>query len=402
MLREIKKPNRDHARRLLQCLVVAIRPLRVEELAEVLAIDFNDGEGIPKLNTSWRWEDQERALLMSCSSLIAIVDTGDSRVVQFSHFSVKEYLTSDRLATSRQDVSRYRITFETAHTILAQACVSVLLQLDDYDGQDDVEKKAPLAVYAAEYWVRHAQFEDVASRIKGMEYLFDVDKPYFAAWRRLQDVDIIPTNESVFGHFRLSPPDSGTPLYYAALCGFASLVGPLIAKNPQHVNTIGGYYRTPAVAALAGRHFELAQVLHRNKSSVEPRGCCEITPLHDAAYRGDLEMVQVLLEYGVDANAQNKLRQTPLDHASRDGPRNDARVARLLIAHGADPNARNDYGFTPLHQASEFGRIEMVCLLIEHGANVEVKDDLGRTPLDVATGEQREEIVKLLSEHLAK
>jgi hypothetical protein len=84
-------------------------------------------------------------------------------VVQFSHFSVKEYLTSERLATSSQDVSRYHITFETAHTILAQACVSVLLQLDDHDEQDDVEKNAPLAVYAAEYWVRHAQFEDVAS-----------------------------------------------------------------------------------------------------------------------------------------------------------------------------------------------------------------------------------------------
>jgi hypothetical protein len=180
VLREIKKPNRDHARRLLQCLVVAIRPLRVEELADVLAIDFNDAEGVPKLNASWRWEDQERALLTSCSSLIAIVDTGGSRVVQFSHFSVKEYLTSERLATSSQDVSRYHITFETSHTILAQACVSVLLQLDDHDERDDVEKKAPLAVYAAEYWVRHAQFEDVVSRIKGMEDLFDVDKPYFA------------------------------------------------------------------------------------------------------------------------------------------------------------------------------------------------------------------------------
>jgi hypothetical protein len=170
VLREIKKPNRDHARRLLECLVAAIRPLRVEELAEVLAIDFN-AEGVPELNASWRWEDQERALLTSCSSLIAIVDTGPSRVVQFSHFSVKEYLTSERLATSSQDISRYHITFETAHTNLAQVCVSILLQLDDHDEQDDVGKNAPLAVYAAEYWVRHAQFEGVTSRIKGMEDL---------------------------------------------------------------------------------------------------------------------------------------------------------------------------------------------------------------------------------------
>jgi Ankyrin repeats (many copies) len=402
VLREIKKPNRDHARRLLQCLVVAIRPLRVEELAEVLAIDFNDAEGVPKLNPSWRWEDQERALLTSCSSLIAIVGTGRSRAVQFSHFSVKEYLTSERLATSGQDVSRYHIAFETAHTIFAQACVSVLRQLDDHDEQDDVEKKAPLAVYAAEYWVRHAQFEDVVLRIKGMEDLFDVDKPYFVAWRRLYDIDIKPPHGSVFSRFGRRGRRTNIPLYYAALCGFANLVEQLIAKHPQHVNAIGGFFRTPAVAALAGRHFEVAQVLHRNKSSVESRGYAETTPLHSAAYYGDLEMVQVLLEYGVDVNVQNSNGDTPLDYASADGHRNDARVARLLIAHGADPNTRNLDGVTPLHQASGFGRIEIVRLLIEHGANVEVKDDWGKTPLDVASGEQHDDIIKLLSEHLAK
>ncbi|KAF8489550.1 hypothetical protein F5888DRAFT_1892870 [Russula emetica] len=399
VLREIKKPNRDHARRLLQCLVVAIRPLRVEELAEVLAIDFNDAEGIPKLNPNWRWEDQERALLTSCSSLIAIVDTDDSRVVQFSHFSVKEYLTSERLATSSQDVSRYHITFETAHTILAQACVSVLLQLDDHDAT----KNVPLAVYGAEYWVRHAQFQDVVSRIKGTEDLFDLDKPYFSAWRELYDIDIEPPGGSVFLQFRAgSESGANKPLYYAALCGFANLVEQLIAKHPQHVNAIGGYYMTPAVAALAGRHFQLAQVLHRNKSSVEPRGLRENTPLHSAAFYGDLEMVQVLLDYGADVNSKNRLRSTPLGYASRDGHRNDARVARLLIAHGADPNTRNMIGSTPLHQASGYGRIEIVRLLIEHGANVEAKDDEGISPLDVASGEQREEIIKLLSEHLAK
>jgi hypothetical protein len=382
---------------------VAIRPLRVEELAEVLAIDFNDAEGIPKLNASWRWEDQERALSTSCSSLIAIVDTGHFRVVQFSHFSVKEYLTSERLATSSQDVSRYHITFETAHTILARVCVSVLLQLDDHDERDDIEKNAPLAVYAAEYWVRHAQFEDVASCIKGMEHIFDLDKPYFAAWRGLYDIDVAPPYESVFfefGHHLGS--GANIPLYYAALCGFGNLVEQLIAKHPQHVNAIDGYYRTPAVAALAGRHFRLAQVLHRDKSSVEPRGCCGNTPLHSAAHSGDFEMVQVLLEFGVDVNTKNFHGRTPLASALWGGHPNGPRVARLLIEHGADPNARGVDGFTPLHHASGGGRIETVRLLIEHGANVEVTDHGGRTPLDVASGKQHEEIIKLLLEHLAK
>ena len=400
MLREIKKPNRDHALRLLQCLVVAIRPLRVEELAEVLAIDFNDAEGTPKLNASWRWEDQERALLTSCSSLIAIVDAGDSRVVQFSHFSVKEYLTSERLATSNQDVSPYHITFDTAHTILAQACLSVLLQLGDGDERDDVKKKAPLAVYAAEYWARHAQFEDVASRIKGMEDLFDTDKPYFAAWRGLHDIDTQPPEGSAFYHLAISPPPANTPLYYAALCGFANLVEQLIPKHPQHVNAIGGHFRTPAVAALAGRHFEIAKVLHRNKSSLEPHGCCSVTPLHSAAFYGNLEMIQVLLDYGVDVHAKRSGGGTPL-HEAVDGIHHcDARIVRLLIAHGADPNKRNEYGTTPLHLAAAAeGMVEIVRLLIEHGADVEAKDDAGKTPLNFAT---HEEVMKLLSEHLAK
>jgi ankyrin repeat protein len=322
-------------------------------------------------------------------------------VVQFSHFSVKEYLTSERLAASSQDVSRYHITFGTAHTILAQASVSVLLQMDDHDEQDNVEENAPLALYAAKYWVRHAQFEDVASHIKGVEHLFDLDKPYFAAWRRLHDIDIHPPFGSAFYHFGLLETRANTPLYYAALCGFTNLVEKLIVKHPQHVNVVGGYYMTPAVAALAGGHFQLAEMLHRNKSSVEPRGLSGNTPLHYTAYYGEFEMVQALLEYGVDVNTTNFVGCTPLDFASIGDHYNEPRVARLLIEHGADPNTRNVIGSTPLHRASGGGRIETVRLLIEHGANVEVKDYVGRTPLDVALSEQHEEIVKLLLEHLS-
>jgi hypothetical protein len=106
ILKEIKKPNRAHSCR---CLVVAIRPLRVEELAEFLAVDSGD-ERISKLNSNWRLEDQEQALLSPCSSLIAIVEPDESRLSNsriFPIFSVKEFLTLTRLATSSGDVSCY-------------------------------------------------------------------------------------------------------------------------------------------------------------------------------------------------------------------------------------------------------------------------------------------------------
>ena len=93
VLKEIGAANRHHAYRLLQCLTVAVRPLRVEELAEILALDFdNSKDGIPQLKEDWRSKDQQEAVLSTCSSLIAVVDTGYQHVVQFSHFSVTAVL----------------------------------------------------------------------------------------------------------------------------------------------------------------------------------------------------------------------------------------------------------------------------------------------------------------------
>ena len=80
---------------------------RVEELAELLALDFDETQqGVPKLKEGWRWDDQERGVLAACFSLIVIAydHASDTRIVQFAHFSVKEFLTSDRLATSHKDV----------------------------------------------------------------------------------------------------------------------------------------------------------------------------------------------------------------------------------------------------------------------------------------------------------
>jgi hypothetical protein len=413
ILREIKKPNRDHARRLLQCLVVAIRPLGVQELAEVLAIDFDDAEGIPKLKLNWRWEDQEQALLTSCSSLIAIVSTGRSRVVQFSHFSVKEYLTSTRLAISSGDVSRYHVDLEPAHTILAQACMSVLLQADDHAEQNDVEKGSPLAEYAAEHWVIHARFQNVSSRLrKAMEYLFDPDKPYFTAWLRLHDIDNYSGSQPTSFNLHSAGSRSGaTPLYYAALCGFQDLVEHLVVKYPQHVNTRCGYFMTPLIAALVRRDFQTAELLYHNGADVDVHGRKRRTPLHSAASYGDFEMVRVLLNYKADVNARSELGWTPIHYASLGFPfsaipnicQSLPDVARLLLEHGADVNARvsgsDGSGRTPLHVTMVFNRAEVVRVLLEHSANVDAEDSEGRTPSQIASAKGYDEIMELLSEH---
>ena len=89
ILKGINKSQTENAHRLLQCLTVAVRPLLVEELAELLAFDFQSSSGgIPTLKEDWRWDDEEEAVLSTCSSLIAVVRNGDSRVVQLDRKSV--------------------------------------------------------------------------------------------------------------------------------------------------------------------------------------------------------------------------------------------------------------------------------------------------------------------------
>src|SRR5260221_5824021 len=129
ILEGIPKQKWEHAHRLFQCLVAAVRPLRVDELAEIFAVDF-DPDSEPRLEEGWRPENPEEAVLSACSTLITIIGDEDSKIVQFSHFSVKEFLTSERLQTSELGKTLY-IPLDAAHTILTRACLTVLLQLDE-------------------------------------------------------------------------------------------------------------------------------------------------------------------------------------------------------------------------------------------------------------------------------
>jgi hypothetical protein len=212
--------------------------------------------GIPKLNEDWRREDQEHAVLSTYSSLITVVRDGCSRVVQFSHFSVKEFLTSDRLATAIGAISFHYIALAPAHTILAQASLGVLLRLDD-STREITPRRFPLAEYAAEHWVHHALFENVSIRLKdGMEKLFSVDKPHFARWIWIHDVDDI-TWGLADGEV-LPKRLAAAPVYYAALCGLPDVVEKLLIKHPEHASARGGASGTASHAAATRNHLNVA------------------------------------------------------------------------------------------------------------------------------------------------
>ena len=312
VLKGIPKMNQGHVQRLLQCLVVAIRPLRVEELARILAFDVDANEEEVPIDEDMRSEDQEQELLSACPSLITIVDDDDWRVVQFSHFSVQEFLMSDRLrlSSSSEDISRFHILPDDAHTTMAQTSLGVLLHLDTVTNYRNANN-TPLAHYAAEHWVSHAQVANPSPPVmRMMETLFDFDGPYFAVWVGLHDIDI-----NVWGMNKIN----AKPLYYAALCGVYSLVEHLIKKFPGHINDLGGQHDYTLAAALDGRHTRIAELLLRHGANVNGQGIDRSTPLHkeiDCENYPLLGEVQFLLEHGADVNARRDDLQTPLHLAA--------------------------------------------------------------------------------------
>ena len=361
-MKGIDKKNWEYAHRLFQCVAAASRPLRVNELAEFLAFDFEAGS-TPTFLADWLPEDPTHAVLSICSSLLAVVKPNegslyDSPAVQFAHFSVKEYLTSARLAEAKDTISRFHFSMTTAHTIVTQGCLGALLHIGE-DVTRDRLMEFPLALYAAENWVGHAWIENVSANVQdGIKRLFDPSKSHLSVWTWMTD-----PKTSSRGFLDSESPDQAraTPLHYAACCGMHDVVKFLIVEHSQDVNA-------------------------RGFNSGE-------TPLHVATECRHADIAQLLLEHGADANAQDMYERTPLLMASENGL---GEIARVLLKHGADTELGKNGGQSPLELASTRGHVEVVRVLLEHGADVDAQDELENTPLHHARGE---DVARCLLEH---
>ena len=106
------------------------------------------------------------------------------------------------------------------------------------------------------------------------------------------------------------------------------------------------------------------------------------------------EVVRHLIELGVDVNAKDRRRWTPLHFAAR--TKNPA-VVKLLLEAGADVNATDDEGITPLHQGllQYPVNLEMTEMLLAAGA----KTDMLRKYVEVVASPVKRELVDLLAKY---
>ncbi|WP_341816186.1 ankyrin repeat domain-containing protein [Wolbachia endosymbiont (group B) of Elophila nymphaeata] len=110
------------------------------------------------------------------------------------------------------------------------------------------------------------------------------------------------------------------------------------------------------------------------------QGC---TPLHVAVFNGQLEVAKILVNCGADVNAMSTdWQETPLHMAVQSGKLN---VIKFLVEKGADVNAKEERGRAPLHTAAYSGKLDVVKFLVEERkADPNTQDKDGKTPLGLA------------------
>ena len=396
-LREIDETKWESARQLLICVAVASRPLRVEELAEILAFDFKSG-GIPKFHEDWRLKNPVDAVISACSTLLSVVNVETHsrtfRVVKFSHFTVKEFLMSSRFAERHDNISRhYHITMPPAHTFVAKACLGVLLHLDKAITRQSL-MEFPLAEYAAESWFVHARFEGVSEDIvEWTKQLFDWTKPHLSIWLWIHD----PTEDSWYRQRSERPSlPFGTPLHYAAFCGLHDIAEILAIEHPEDVNS-QSFKNASSPLHVASRegHMKLAGMLIKRGANVSAQTKNGWTALHLALEKGHVNLAQMLVERGADVSAQNEVGSTALHLASI---YDHIDLARMLVKRGADVSAPTKDGWTALHWALQNGHVNLAQMLVERGADVSAQTKDGWIALHLASRYGHADLARVLVE----
>jgi ankyrin repeat protein len=435
----------DEVRTALEWLAFSERPVSVAELAEACSIHLDDSEE-PFLEEGGH--DALDQLFGVISSLVMVnISAGQdqydtiaeyeplphkydincyTQYVRLAHFSVKEYLVSDRLQQSHHArLSRYALTEIEVHRSLSRSCCEYLLYFTNepqmqtwIDGEMDEKIKQkngkviyhaggteeymqhnltelfpayPLLPYVCRNWFRHQALAETGTEPLPTDGQLHVrvldDDRARNSWLRL-------LGRYEFTGWVQTFDDGTTALYWASVLGLRQTVSLLCdPTSHQDVCNVGGVYHTPLQAAAYFGHEKIVEILIASGADVESQGGKYSTALITAAFSGHEKIVEILIASGADVNCLGGVYGTALIAAAFCG---HEKIVEILIASGADLECRGGKYSTALIAATHNGYEKIVEILIASGANVESQGGDFGTALIAATHNGYEKIVKIL------
>ncbi|OWT42488.1 ankyrin repeats (3 copies) domain-containing protein [Pochonia chlamydosporia 170] len=405
---------------LIQWICFATRPLSLDELRWALLIDpdcpHRSLDDCQKTGEYPSNEDRMRRRVQTLSCGLAEV-TSETKVVQFIHQSVKDFLvetglsalagtpnSAEALASSQADLEG------KAHYVLSRTCIRYLAmnevaQSTMRDG-NSLKSAFPLLHYATTSWVTHAK----QSELRGVS---QDDLLRYFDWPSEALVQVWVGVYRILSRYSDDCPEDGTKMIH--IVSRHGLLGPLrvitrtVRQDSAFIDAKDGCGRTAlSYAAENGHEAAVKQLLAPGETrsvkaimklllakggKAKSKDNDGRTPLSWAAANGHEAIVKLLLDKGAKAKSEDYSGRTPLSWAAANG---HEAIVKLLVDKGAEIESKDDYGKTPLSRAAANGHEAMVKLLVDKGADVESKDGYGQTPLSRAAANGHEAMVKLL------
>jgi ankyrin repeat protein len=366
-----------HTKAMLRAMVLALRPLTIQELAIAANLPHDD---VDILNE----------YVASCGSFI----TRRQDKVHFVHESVKTYLRSiDEVFSASVDIY---------HAELTRSFLNHVGELKD--NRSDVAEAATLLGYPTSFWIYHARQSGHYMTWEATLHseLFSSVSQSRQKWLDLYWV----TNHQ---EWEKQPADF-TPLHLAAYGGISSLVSALLARGDA-VDEADSNGNTALIWAAKNGHGDVVRILLENDADCEAKTIDGLTALLWATINSHQRVVQELIKYRASVRVTDSMGWTPLHHAASHGHSHvladllaagaaidakdicqesalqratfcvDLAIIKILVEKGADIRVKDKDGLTLLHLAAGDGHLDLVDFWLTHSGDLETKDDQGWTPL---------------------